>query len=154
AVAAASTWADLVESMYGNNTRRPQSVWLLKALANLFGRPSDEMRTVIDDYFADRNFDANAAWGRIRSAATYLGQINSHHPAIFLANSYGDSVFPANQLVDFYQGLTGPKHLEFAPGDHMLVEATGLFGLPNHLFDSMYRWFDQYLAGIPGTTPE
>jgi hypothetical protein len=153
AVAATSTWADLVEAMYGNHTRRPQAVWLLKALADLFGRPSDEMRGVIDDYFANRNLDGNTGWGRIRSASTYVDQINANHPAIFLANSYGDSLFPPNQLVDFYQRLTGPKHLEFAPGDHGLVEATGLFGLPNHLFDSMDRWFDRYLAGIP-VTPE
>jgi hypothetical protein len=150
AVAAMSTWADLVESMYGNRTRRPQAVWLLKALADLFGRPSDEMRTIIDDYFANRDLDAITAWGRIRSAATYLDQINASHPAIFLANSYGDSLFGPNQLVDFYNRLTGPKHLEFAPGDHGLVEAGGLFGLPNHLFDSMGRWFDRYLAGSGG----
>jgi hypothetical protein len=153
-VAATSTWADLVESMYGDNTRRPQAVWLLKALADLFGRPSDEMRTMIDDYFANRNLDAVTAWGRVRSPATYLDRINGNHPAIFLANSYGDSIFAPNQLVDFYNRLAGPKHLEFAPGDHGLVEASGLLGLSNHLFDSMYRWFDQYLAASLDATAE
>jgi hypothetical protein len=154
AVAATSTWADLVESMYGNHTRRPQAVWLLKTLADLFGHPSDEMRAMIDDYFADRNLDGVTAWGRVRSAATYVDRINANHPAIFLANSYGDSLFPPNQLVDFYNRLTGPKHLEFAPGDHGLVEATGLVGLPNHLFDSMDRWFDRYVAGTAGPSTD
>jgi putative CocE/NonD family hydrolase len=151
AIAAMSTWADLGESLYGNQTRRPQAVWLLKTLADLFGRPSDEMRTIIDDYFANRNVDRITSWARVRSAASYLDQINGNHPAIFLANSYGDSLFPPNQLVDFYNRLTGPKHLEFAPGDHGLVEAGGLVGLPNHLFDSMGRWFDRYLAGSGAT---
>jgi hypothetical protein len=154
AVAATSTWTDLVDSMYGNQTRHPQAVWLLKALADLVGRPSEEMRTIIDDYFANRDFPAITAWGRIRSASTYIDSINAHHPAIFLANSYGDSLFGPNQLVDFYNRLTGPKHLEFAPGDHGLVEAGGIVGLPSHLFDSMDRWFDRYVAAVPGTADE
>src|SRR5947207_15397719 len=151
AVAATSTWTDLVESLYGNHTRRPQAVWLLKILADVVGHPSDEMRTMINDYFANRNIDAITAWGHLRSAATYVDGINANHPAIFLANSYGDSIFPPNQLVDFYNRLTGPKHLEFAPGDHGLVEATGLFGLSNHLFASMDAWLDRYLAGGSST---
>jgi hypothetical protein len=154
AVAAMSTWTDLVESLYGNHTRRPQAVWLLKTIADLLGHPSDEMRTMINDYFANRNLDPITAWGRIRSATTYVDGINANHPAIFLANSYGDSLFAPNQLVDFYNRLTGPKHLEFAPGDHGLVEATGLVGLPNHVFDSMDRWFDQYVAGLGGVTAD
>jgi predicted alpha/beta hydrolase len=154
AVAATSTWTDLVWSMYGDHTRHPQAVWLLKALADLVGRPSDEMRTIINDYFADQNLDGITSWGRIRSASTYLDAINANHPAIFLANSYGDSLFGPDQLVDFYNRLTGPKHLEFAPGDHGLVEAGGIVGLPSHLFDSMDRWFDRYVAGVPGTASE
>ena len=154
AVAATSAWADLVESLYGDHTRHPQAVWLLKTLADLFGRPSDEMRVMIANYFANENLDGITAWGRIRSAATYLDAINRNHPAVFLANSYGDSVFAPNQVVDFYNRLTGPKHLEFAPGDHGLVEATGLVGLPNHLFASMGRWFDRYVAGNTGVSDE
>jgi predicted acyl esterase len=65
-----------------------------------------------------------------------------------MANSYGDSLFPPNQLVDFFGKLAGPKRLELAPGDHVVVEGTGLVGLPNHVWDSAYRWFDRYLAGV------
>src|SRR5436190_1634665 len=46
AVAATSAWTDLVESLYGDHTRHPQAVWLLKTLADLFGTPSDEMRAM------------------------------------------------------------------------------------------------------------
>jgi hypothetical protein len=147
AVAATSTWTDLVESLYGGHTRRPQAVWLLDALAELTGRPSDELRTIIGAYFANRDLDAITAWGRLRSPATYVDAINANHPAIFLANAYGDSLFPPNQLVNFYNRLTGPKHLEFAPGDPGIVEATGHVGLPNHLFTSMGVWLDRYVAG-------
>jgi predicted acyl esterase len=147
AVAAMSGWSDLVASLYGGDTRRPQAVALLQVAATLLGHPSAELSTVLDDYWSNQNIDVVKAFGRIRSAATYLPAINANHPAVFLANSYGDSLFPPDQLVDFYGGLTTPKHLEFAPGDHVVVEATGLVGLDNHVWTSVTQWFDAYLRG-------
>lgn len=147
AVAALSGWTDLVESLYGNETRRPQAVWLLQASARLFGRPSAEFDQMVADYFANRNIAGVKAWGRLRSPATYLAAVNASAPAVLLANAYGDSLFPPNQLVDFFGRLAGPKRLELAAGDHAVVEATGLLGLPNHVWTSVRRWFDQYLAG-------
>jgi predicted acyl esterase len=147
AVAALSGWTDLVESLYGGQTRRPQAVGLLAGLAQLFGTPSAELNQILSDYFANRNIDAIKAFARIRSAASYLDAINANRPAILMANAYGDSLFPPNQLVDFFGRLTTPKRLELAPGDHAVVEATGLIGLPNHVWTSVRRWFDQYLAG-------
>jgi predicted acyl esterase len=147
AVVAGSSWADLVASLYGADTRRPQAVFLLAALANLVGRPSAELSRVIDDYFANRNVAQNKEFGRIRSATSYVDAINRNHPAILLANAYGDSLFPPNSLIDFYGRLTGPKRLELAAGDHAVVEATGLVGLDNRFWTSLYRWFGRYLAG-------
>jgi putative CocE/NonD family hydrolase len=147
AVVAMSAWTDLVRSLYGNDTRRPQAVWLLKIAAQLFGRPSPELTHALDAYFANDDIDDVIQWGRVRSAATYVDRINRNHPAILMANSYGDSLFAPSQLVDFFGRLTGPKRLELAPGDHIVVEATGLAGLPNHVWTSAYRWFDQYLGG-------
>jgi putative CocE/NonD family hydrolase len=148
AVAAMSGWTDLVESLYGGNTRRPQAVALLQVAATLLGRPSAELSQVLDDYWANRNIDTIKAFGRVRSAMTYVNAINTNRPAILMANSYGDSLFPPNQLVDFFGRLTGPKRLELAPGDHAVVEATGLIGLDNHVWTSVRRWFDQYLVGV------
>jgi dienelactone hydrolase len=148
AVAAMSGWTDLVESLYGGNTRRPQAAFLLAALARLTGRPSAELTANLDNYFANRDVDTVKAWGRIRGAATYLGAVNANHPAVLLANSYGDSLFGPNQLVDFFGALTGPKRLELAAGDHAVVEATGLLGLDNHVWTSVRRWFDQYLSHV------
>ncbi|NJC70957.1 CocE/NonD family hydrolase [Planosporangium thailandense] len=151
AVVAMSCWTDLVTSLYGNDTRRPQTVWLLKTVAQLVGRPSAEFSAMAKAYLDSGNTDVEPlkAWGRVRSPDTYLDAINRNHPAILMANAYGDSLFAPNQLVDFYGKLTGPKRLEFAPGDHAVVEGLGLFGLPNHVWDSAYRWFDRYLAGKP-----
>ena len=148
AVASMSGWTDLVESLYGGNTRRPQAVALLQVAATLLGRPSAQLSTVLDDYWANRNVDDIKAFGRVRSAMTYVDSINANRPAVLMANSYGDSLFPPNQLVDFFGRLTGPKRLELAPGDHAVVEATGLIGLDNHVWTSVRRWFDQYLRGI------
>jgi dienelactone hydrolase len=148
AVAAMSGWSDLVESLYGANTRRPQAVALLQVAATLLGRPSDVLNEALSDYWANRDIDSVKAFGRVRSAATYVDAINANRPAVLMANSYGDSLFPPNQLVDFFGRLTTPKRLEFAPGDHAVVEATGLIGLDNHVWTSVRRWFDQYLVGV------
>jgi predicted acyl esterase len=147
AVVAMSAWTDLIDSLYGNQTRHPQAVYLLKYSAELLGKPSDEFESILDDYFADQNIDTIKAWGGIRSAQTYLAAVNANHPAILIANAYGDSLFEPNQLVTFFDGLTGPKRLEFSPGDHAIPELTGLIGLPNHVWSSTREWFDRYLTG-------
>ncbi len=148
AVASMSGWSDLPASLYGDQTRRLQAVGLLQGLADLTGKPSPELNTILSDFWSNTNIPAVEAYAQVRSAGTYEAQINANHPAIFMANAFGDSLFPPNQLVDFYQGLTGPKHLEFAPGDHAVVEATGLIGLDNHVWTSVDQWFDHYLRGL------
>lgn len=147
AVAAMSGWTDLVQSLYGGDARHGQAVALLQVAADIFGDPSAELNTVLDDFWNNQNIDYVKAFGRIRSAATYESQINTNHPAILMANAFGDSLFAPDQLVDFYNALSTPKRLEFAPGDHAVVEATGLVGLDNHVWDSVHAWFDQYLTG-------
>lgn len=59
----------------------------------------------------------------------------------------GDTIFPPNQYAKFYERLTGPKRLEFRPGDHATAEGTGLLGLPNDTWTNAHRWFDRYLKG-------
>lgn len=148
AVVAMSAWTDLIDSLYGNQTRHPQAVYLLKYSAELLGRPSAEFESILGDYFADENIGTIKSWGALRSAQTYLAGTNANHPAVLIANAYGDSLFEPNQLVTYFDGLTGPKRLELSPGDHAIPEATGLAGLPNHVWTSTRRWFDQYLAGV------
>ncbi|GIG63296.1 hypothetical protein Lfu02_76680 [Longispora fulva] len=150
AVSAMSGWSDLVYSLYDQQTRHGQSVGFLGIAALITGKPSAELTGILGDFYANRDIDNIKSWAKIRSAATYLDGINAHQPAILMANAYGDSIFPPNQLVDFYGRLTGPKRLEFAPGDHAIVEGLGLAGLPNHVWDSTRQWFDRYLG--PGGT--
>lgn len=147
-VASISGWTDLESSLYGGETRRLQSSALLGGAAALLGNPSAELETTLSDFFAYRNIEAIKSFARARSAATYLSAINANRPAILMANAYGDSIFHPNQIVDFYGSLTGPKRMEFAPGDHAIPELTGLIGLENHVWTSTRRWFDRHLMGI------
>jgi predicted acyl esterase len=146
-VAMMSGWTDLVYSLYSDNTRHRQSADLLGLAADLVGHPGTELTGKLADFQADRNVAEVQAWAKIRSAATYLDAINANKPAVLIANAWGDSFFPPNQLIDFFGKLTGPKRLELRPGDHAIAELGGIIGLPNDVWTSAHSWFDQYLAG-------
>ncbi|MFB7330210.1 alpha/beta fold hydrolase [Streptomyces adustus] len=150
AVTALSGWADLIDSIYSGRTQHAQATALLDVAGAVTGRESAELKQVLSDFYSSnlsREPDL-LAWGKKRSVATYLDQLNKNGPAVMLANAWGDTIFPANQYADFYEKLTGPKRLEFRPGDHATAELTGLFGLPNDVWTDAGRWFDHYLKGV------
>ncbi|MPY36492.1 alpha/beta fold hydrolase [Streptomyces adustus] len=150
AVTALSGWADLIDSIYSGRTQHAQATALLDVAGAVTGRESAELKQVLSDFYSSnlsREPDL-LAWGKKRSVATYLDQLNKNGPAVMLANAWGDTIFPANQYADFYEKLTGPKRLEFRPGDHATAELTGLFGLPNDVWTDAGRWFDRYLKGV------
>ncbi|MEU6121576.1 alpha/beta fold hydrolase [Streptomyces sp. NPDC047123] len=149
AVAALSGWADLIDSIYSGRTQHAQAAALLGGAGALTGRPSAELRQTLEDFLGSNldKEDEMIAWGAKRSPATYLDKINDNGAAIMLGNAWGDTLFPPNQYAGFYERLTGPKRLEFRPGDHATAEATGLLGLPNDTWTSTRRWFDHYLKG-------
>jgi predicted acyl esterase len=149
AVASLSGWADLIDSIYSGRTQHVQAAALLDGAGTITGRPSAELQEIFKNLFTSdlTNEQGMIDWGKKRSAATYVDQINSNGAAIMMANGWGDTVFPPNQYADFYEKLTGPKRLEFRPGDHATAELTGLFGLPNDVWTDTERWFDHYLKG-------
>lgn len=117
AVTAMSAWTDLVYSLYGNQTRHLQATGLLDVAAKLTGHPSPELTQMIDDMYTNQNIGQVEAWARVRSASTYLDQLNANGTAVYIANAFGDSLFAPDQLVDFYNRLTVPdKRLDLAPG--------------------------------------
>ncbi|MGW0629445.1 CocE/NonD family hydrolase [Streptomyces sp. NPDC002758] len=150
AVASLSGWADLIDSIYSGRTQHVQAAALLDGAATLTGRESAELRQIFDEFYtSDLSKEQEIIdWGRKRSPATYLDQLNKNGSAVLLANAWGDTIFPANQYAGFYERLTVPKRLEFRPGDHATAEATGLFGLPNDVWSDTRRWFDHYLRGV------
>jgi predicted acyl esterase len=149
AVAALSGWADLIDSIYSGRTQHLQAAAVLDGAATLTGRESAELREIFDNLYAsDLTTEQQMIdWGRKRSAATYVDQLNRNGAAVMLANAWGDTVFPVNQYASFYEKLTVPKRLELRPGDHATPELTGLFGLPNDVWTDTGRWFDHYLKG-------
>ncbi|WP_250032932.1 CocE/NonD family hydrolase [Paractinoplanes maris] len=149
-VAMMSGWTDLVYSLYSDQTRHRQSAGLLELAAALLGNSGPDLSGKLADFKANRDIADVMAWARVRSPATYLSQINANAPAVLIANAWGDSFFPPNQLVDFYGALTGPKRLELRPGDHAIAELGGIFGFENDVWSGVRDWFDQHLAGRPG----
>lgn len=149
AVAALSGWADLIDSIYSGRTQHVQAAGLLDGASLVTGRQSAELREIFDNFYSSNLSKEQEMlnWGKKRSAATYMDQINQNGAAVMMANAWGDSIFPPNQYADFYEKLTGPKRLEFRPGDHATAELTGLFGLPNDVWTDTERWFDHYLRG-------
>ncbi|MEU1400910.1 alpha/beta fold hydrolase [Streptomyces sp. NPDC005728] len=149
AVAALSGWADLIASIYSGRTQHLQAGALLDGAGILTGRESPELRQIFDNFYAsDLTHEQEMIdWGRKRSVATYVDQLNKNGAAVMLANAWGDTIFPVNQYADFYEKLTVPKRLELRPGDHATAELTGLFGLPNDVWTDTGRWFDHYLKG-------
>ncbi|MFF3608773.1 CocE/NonD family hydrolase [Streptomyces sp. NPDC002463] len=150
AVAALSGWADLIESIYSGRTQHLQAAALLGGAGYLTGRPGPELQEILGDFLSSdlAKEEDMIAWGRKRSAVEQLDRINANGAAIMLGNAWGDTIFPPNQYASFYEKLTGPKRLEFRPGDHATAEATGLLGLPNDTWTSAHRWFDHYLKGV------
>ncbi|MET9379134.1 alpha/beta fold hydrolase [Streptomyces sp. NPDC002992] len=149
AVAALSGWADLIDSIYSGRTQHLQAAALLGGAGFLTGRPGPELQQILGDFLSS-NLDKEEemiAWGKKRSAVTYLDRINANGAAIMLGNAWGDTIFPPNQYASFYEKLQGPKRLEFRPGDHATAEATGLLGLPNDTWTNAHRWFDHHLKG-------
>ncbi|MFJ4870316.1 alpha/beta fold hydrolase [Streptomyces sp. NPDC088757] len=149
AVTALSGWADLIESIYSGRTQHLQAAALLGGAGALTGRPGPELQQVLGDFLSSNlaKEEDMIAWGAKRSPVTYLDRINANGAAIMLGNAWGDTIFPPNQYASFYEKLTGPKRLEFRPGDHATAELTGLFGLPNDTWTNARRWFDRYLKG-------
>lgn len=145
-IAAMSGWVDLAESFLGNGeTIRTEAVGLLDLLAQLTGNPSPELNELFDDYFSNENLDFLYETTFASSPIHYLDQINANGASVFIANALQDSLFTPNQFVDFYNDLTVPKHIEFAPGDHAGPELPGLLGLPNQVWDRAGEWLDYYL---------
>ncbi|GAB3566542.1 CocE/NonD family hydrolase [Amycolatopsis endophytica] len=151
AVASLSGWADLVASLTTNDTRHGLAGLVLylsgKANGTLSAETDTMLRKFLEPRISDADSEAVIDWAEPRSPVTYLDRINANHPAVLAIQTWSETVFPPDQMVDFYRRLTGPKRAEFVPGDHAATESGGLLGLPSDTWTSVYRWFDAHVAG-------
>jgi predicted acyl esterase len=149
AVVAMSTWGDLVESLYGQDT--PRLVWggLLTLLGELTGNPEEEIAQNYKNIITHQNVEETLDWAYERSAKSYIDILNARNVPIYIANNFGDNLFQPNQALKFYEQLTTPKRIDLSQGMHASAELTGLINADKEhfLWNNTYKWFDRWLKG-------
>ncbi|MER8234271.1 alpha/beta fold hydrolase [Streptomyces sp. NPDC094049] len=154
AVVALSTWGNLATALYDHGTRHVAAV---KALLALTGGPvearfGEENQRVLADFLADRDLPDVVDWGRRRAPESYLGLTNDNGTPTFFSNTWHESLFAVNQLLDTFEGLEVPKRLNLWIGDHAAPEGPGLIGPPGEEDPPLaeaYAWLDHHLKGAP-----
>lgn len=150
AVVALSTWTDLAASYDPNDT--PST----RGLATLLGTGSSsklrgdsavtKLRTLLrTDPAAVGPYMRTLS--ATRSPASSLAQLNRNKTAVMLGNAFQDSLFGSQQLISFYQRLSGQKRLQLAGGDHGSPEAAALQGRSTTVTTAAAAWLDHFLRG-------
>ncbi|MET8778946.1 CocE/NonD family hydrolase [Nocardia sp. NPDC004654] len=143
AVVALSTWADLGQALYDNRTRH---IAAAEALAAISDRPSDELVQVLEDFRENTNIDEVLEWAKPRSPA-HVSKKRS--VPTFFTSYWHETIFPQNQLLDYFDRYPGPKRLDLAVGDHGAVEIPGiLLGVYTRTTEAAYDWLDHHLLGV------
>lgn len=145
---AMSTPVDIVESLYGEQTLR--LVWggLLTGSGSLLATLDPIISENYRDLLFTRNVPEVLAWANQRSATKLVPQLNARQAPIMIANNFGDNLFNAKTIFNFYEQLTVPKRLDMSHGTHASVEIPGLLGAKSYVWDTTADWFDYWLKGI------
>ncbi|MFE3195831.1 CocE/NonD family hydrolase [Nocardia sp. NPDC059240] len=144
-VVALSTWADLGESLYDHGTRH---IAAAEALAKVSDRPSPELEKVLELFRANTDIEQVLAYAAQRSPAKVPDDRRRSVPTFF-TSFWHETIFPQNQLLDYFQDYPGPKRLDLAVGDHSSVEVLGLTtGLYTRTTEAAYDWLDHFLLDI------
>ncbi|MFI0231705.1 alpha/beta fold hydrolase [Streptomyces sp. NPDC017086] len=158
AIVALSTWGDLTASLYQHETRHLAAV---AALIGFTGGPperkfDEDTRQMLADFQAGENMKAVAEWGRRRSPATYADKTNARGIPTFFSNTWHETLFGANQVIEHFESLTVPKRLNLWIGDHAAPEGAGLtipFSGPNPPVEEAFAWLDHHVRGIDNEVP-
>ncbi|MBL1079839.1 hypothetical protein JK358_36095 [Nocardia sp. 2] len=162
-VVALSTWGSLATSLYDNGTRHLAA---LRALVGFTGGPvtekfDPETRALLEDFEAGRNMEAVIEWALDRSPEHFLALTNKLDVPTFMSNTWHETLFPVNQLLDTFTHLTVPKQLNLWIGDHGAPEGAGLVGVPTGIafpglltpMQEARNWLRHYLTE-DGDAPE
>ncbi|KOG09965.1 MULTISPECIES: alpha/beta fold hydrolase [Streptomyces] len=158
AVVALSTWGNLATSIYDNGTRHLKAV---DALVKLTGGPKERKfdpatLQLLADFEAGENLDKVVDWGTERAPSSYADQTNARGIPTFFSNTWHETLFPVNQVVEHFERLTVPKHLNLWIGDHAAPEGAGLtipFSGPNLPVEEAFAWLDHHVLGISNEVP-
>ncbi|HLY34396.1 MAG TPA: alpha/beta fold hydrolase, partial [Jatrophihabitantaceae bacterium] len=149
AVVAMAAWADLGAAMDPNHTLNALALAGLMSSGARVGTLNPELSTVKDQLVAGVSAGSETMLNKpVRSASTNVAALNRNKTAVMLANAYQDSLIIPNQLVSFFNQLTGPKRLELRRGDHGGPEITGLLGGTSAEFQTAMHWLDHYVRGV------
>ncbi|MFF0110060.1 CocE/NonD family hydrolase [Streptomyces hirsutus] len=158
AVVALSTWGDLAASLFQHDTRHLAAV---TALINFTGGPVERKfdaatQQILADFQAGRNLDTVVEWGKKRAPSSYADKTNARGVPTFFSNTWHETLFAANQVIEHFNGLTVPKHLNLWIGDHAAPEGAGLtipFSGPNQPVEEAFAWLDHHVRGIDNAVP-
>ncbi|MFD3875072.1 CocE/NonD family hydrolase C-terminal non-catalytic domain-containing protein [Streptomyces sp. NPDC058623] len=159
AVVALSTWGNLASSLYQNDTRHLAAV---KALVGFTGGPVERKfdaatQQILADFDNGHHLDEVAAWGTERAPAAYVGSTNARGVPTFFSNTWHETLFPANQVIEHFDRLTVPKRLNLWIGDHAAPEGAGLtapFSGPNVPVEEAFAWLDHHVLGADNGVPD
>lgn len=158
AVMAMVPWADLVSSLYFNQTTK--TVWhqlVLLEAGEVTGHLSPEIREISEQLFTHDHpayFEDIVDWAMQRSPVSYLDDLNTvkgeqRDLAICLSSSLQDEMFPPNQILRFFYSLTTPKkRLDINQGIHMSAETLGLLGKEDCVWQRAHAWLDEHLKFV------
>ncbi|WP_328312278.1 CocE/NonD family hydrolase [Streptomyces sp. NBC_00442] len=149
AVVALSTWGDLGEAFYENNTRHVAAVRTLLGAAAT-ARLSARTQKAFDDVLANENVEETLRWAASRSPYHRAEKLNDRQVPVLFAQAWHETLFPGNQTLKMFNALSGPKRLLWSIGDHSGPEMTGILGLPNRIWQDAHRWFDRHLLEVGG----
>ncbi|MFE3760374.1 hypothetical protein ACFXPI_01190 [Streptomyces sp. NPDC059104] len=138
----------------------------MRALIDFTGGPLEQKfdegsQKLLKDFLNGRNLDEVVEWGTERSPESYVDQTNARGILTFISNTWHETLFPVNPVLDLFERLTVPKRLNLWIGDHGAPEGPGLTGLvPEVPFPGLavptreaYDWLDHHLLGVDNDVP-
>lgn len=150
AVAAMSGWVDLQDSLSPGNTTNFLWSNILLYLGMATGRLSDTVKNYVRQLNRYENIDQIMAWAKLRSAATYINETNKNQTAILIINSWYDSLFNPNSIIQYFKNLNTPKKLILQDGIHAVTEGGSLIRFDiSQSWDHVQTWFDEHLKNQP-----
>tara|TARA_R110000868_G_scaffold158036_4_gene385895 strand:+ start:61824 stop:63431 length:1608 start_codon:yes stop_codon:yes gene_type:complete len=147
AVAAMSGWANLNDSLYGEQSF--STIWgnLLITDGKLKGNLDGSLPQMVKDFEHHENVDTAVQWAQMRSANTHMAGLNRKGLAIDLSNNFEDRIFRSNYMLSFYENLKGPKHMDLNQGMHAAPDFQGMTQPNSLIWQHAHMWFDHYLKG-------
>mgnify|MGYP002150960966 CR=1 FL=1 len=144
---AMSAWGSVEQILYAQET--PHLFWgaFLVASGTLTATIPPAIIENFTNMVSHKNIDSAIKWTKAISPINSIDLINERNAPVYIANNFGDNMFPINDILTYYSQLTVPKRLDINQGMHASGEVIGLLGVPNYTWDNAHDWFDYWLKG-------